>query len=253
MKKVTPYIPHGIVLEKPARNLDSLAQTEAIIELKATLIHEWKIRHKFDDVAQYGIVPTNIALFYGPPGNGKTVAAKMLAKAINSPLYRVACENLIASHLGESEKNMATVMEFLANAGQCVVLFDECEALFRKRKTNGTDCSNAISSTMQVFWQALDRWDSPQMFLLATNLREVIDPALLSRCDLQVEFSGPTREHTMSVIEYWMDTLHEYGSDVWGPHLKQHYETTLPESFRELWQVIQGNVKAHIIAVANGK
>lgn len=250
MREQPRSLPAGVVLEKPAKGVDNLAMTDAIVQLNATIISEWGIYDKFQNVIQYGIKPTNLALFYGPPGNGKTVAAKMIAGKLKVPLYRVGCEGLIHSHLGQSEKNMAVVMKFLETAGECVVLFDECETLFRKRKTEATDCGSAISSTMQVFWQALDRWETPQVFVLATNLIDSVDDALLSRVEVQLEFTGPTRQHTMDVLTYWIDILHEHGAEVWGPKLRKHYEKTLPRSFRELWQVIQGNVKAHIIAMA---
>lgn len=250
MRELPTSLPNGVVLEKPGKNLDSLAPTDAIIELRATLIHEWKIRHKFDGVAQYGIKPTTLALFHGPPGNGKTQAAKMLAKAIDAPLYRVSCEGLLHSHLGQSEKNMGLVMDFLAKAGECVVLFDECEAIFRSRKQSVGECSKAIANTMQIFWQALDRWESPQTFLLATNIRDDIDEAMLSRCEVQLEFVGPTREQAQVVLEYWMDMLHEYGADVWGPEISASLKRRVPVSFRELWQMISGRVRRHIIAMA---
>lgn len=242
-------LPAGVTLEKPGRNLDSLAQTEALKALKTTLIHEWKIRDRFDSVEKYGIRPTTMALFYGPPGNGKTMASKMLAKEIDAPLYRVSCEGLLHSHLGGSEKNMGAVMAFLSRAGQCVVLFDECEALFRSRKGSKGECSSAIANTMQIFWQAVDRWESPQLFLLATNLREAVDEALLSRCEIQLEFAGPTKEQTALVLAYWIETLHEYGSEKWGPELQDLYLTKRrPESFRELWQEISHAVRQFIIS-----
>lgn len=243
-------LPRGVTLEKPGRNLDSLTQTESLKMLKATLIHEWNLRDKFEPVVQFGIRPTTLALFYGPPGNGKTMSAKLLASEIDAPLYRVSCEGLLASHLGESEKNMGQVMDFLATAGQCVVLFDECEALFRSRSQSGGECSKAIANTMQVFWQAVDRWESPQMFLLATNLREELDDALLSRCEIQIEFVGPSREQAQMVLAYWREVLHEYGADQWGPKLETVIKKRQPVSFRQLWQQIQHEVRQHIIGIA---
>ena len=240
-------LPGGVTLEKPGTNLDSLTQTESIRTLKSTLMHEWGLRSRFKDVSRYGIKPTTMALFYGPPGNGKTMSAKMLAAHINSPLYRVSCDGLLGSHLGKSERNMKDVMDWLAKAGQCVVLFDECEALFQSRGRGGGECTRAIASTMQVFWQAVDRWETPQMFLLATNIRDEIDPALLSRCEIQIEFAGPTEEDVEMVMAYWCETLHEYGSEVWGPALLERYRKRGPASFRELWQAISYAVRQFII------
>lgn len=247
MSDLPPKMPAGVVLEKPGRNLDSLTQTAALESLKSTLIHEWKIRHAFADVEEFGIRPTTMALFHGPPGNGKTMASKMLASVINAPLYRVSCEGLLEAYLGKSEENIRNVMEWLAGAGEAVVLFDECEALFRKRTDTGGSCAQVIVRVMQIFWQALDRWESPQMFLLATNRIQDIDEALLSRCEVKLEFVGPTADQAMLVLEYWAETLHEHGAEEWAPVLRKKIKKRTPESFRELWQMISMSVRQWII------
>ena len=240
-------MPTGVVLEKPGRNLDSLTQTSALQALQTSLIHEWKLRGAFDSVLIYGIRPTTMALFHGPPGNGKTMAAKMLASVIDAPLFRVSCEGLLNAYLGKSEQNIRDILEWLATVGEAVVLFDECESLFRKRKNSSGSCDQAIVRTMQVFWQAVDRWESPQMFLLATNRIEDIDEALLSRCETKLEFLGPTREQAELVLDYWAETLHEYGSEQWGPVLRKEIKRKTPVSFRELWQAICSGVRKWII------
>lgn len=240
-------LPTGMTLEKPGRNLDSLTQTDSLKALQSTMIHEWKIRNKFASVEKYGIRPTTLALFYGPPGNGKTMAAKMLASVIKAPLYRVSCEGLLNAYLGKSEENIRNLMEWLADAGEAVVLFDECEALFRKRSDSGGSCAQVVVRVMQIFWQALDRWESPQMFLLATNRIQDIDDALISRCETKLEFTRPTKEQALLVLDYWTETLHEHGAADWSPAMRKQIEEQTPESFRELWQSISHCVRTWII------
>lgn len=240
-------MPVGIVEEPPGRNLDSLVKSDALECLQETLVHQWTIRDAFADVAVYGIKPTTMALFHGPPGNGKTMAAKMLAKITGAPLYRVACESLIASYLGKTESNMATILSWLERQGEAVVLFDECEAIF-SRRDGGGECSKTISRAMQVFWQAVDRWDSPQMFLLATNLIDQVDPAVLSRCELKLEFKGPTKQQALLVVDYWAEVLHEHGAEGWAAGLRQEIKKASPISFRSLWQQISDSVRRFIVA-----
>ncbi len=239
-------IPNGIVLESTGRNLDSLVQTAALESLKQTLILEWNIRGAFSEVEQFGIKPTTLSLFYGPPGNGKTMAAKMLAKVTGSPLYRVDCAGLLDSYLGQSEKNMRGVMDWLSKAGQSVVLFDECEAIFRRRGTCDSGGALAIVRAMQLFWQAVDRWEAPQMFLLATNRIADIDDALLSRCETQLEFVGPTDDQADKVLAYWAEILHEHGADEWAPKIRKQIKRNTPESFRDLWNMISTAVRKWI-------
>ena len=239
-------MPAGVVLEKSGRNLDSLVETDALKRLKSTLIHEWKIRNAFKPLEQYGIRPTTLALFHGPPGNGKTMAAKQLAAVTGVPLYRVACDGLMASYLGELERNMRNVLDWLAQAGPAVVLFDECEAIFRRRGACDSGGALAIVRAMQIFWQAVDRWESPQVFLLATNQIEEIDAALISRCETRLEFVGPTAEQAKLVIEYWSEVLHEYGANFWSKELLKAVDKTPPESFRDIWNAVAACVRKFI-------
>lgn len=241
--------PPQIVEEKPAKNLASLVKNEALDNLTAALIHQWNIREAFHEVMEFGIRPIDRALFYGPPGNGKTMAAQMIAKEIGCPLYRVSCENLITASLGGLEKNMAAVLDWIACQEMAVVLFDECEAVFPSRQDGGSDCAQAITRGMQVFWQRLDRWESPHLFLLATNLIHQLDAALLSRLELKLEFAAPNKEQAEKVVAYWMEVLHEYGADQWGPQLIDQLKSgRTPESFRSLWQSIADSVRRHIVS-----
>jgi hypothetical protein len=73
---------------------------------------------------------------------------------------------------------------------------------------------------------------------------ERLDPALLSRIDVQMEFGPPTPEQAASAIQYWAEALHEYGGREWGPELDdgRHWE-----SFRLLFQEVQRHVRLHVL------
>ena len=248
MNELEDKRPPFIIEEKPARNLASLVRNRALDELTAELIHQWHIRDQFAAVSEFGIKPIDRALFYGPPGNGKTMAAAMIAKEIGCKLFRVPCEGMISSLFGGTEQNMAKVLDWLAKQGTAVVLFDECEAIFPSRSESGADaCSQSITRAMQIFWQRLDSWGSPQMFLLATNMIDRIDAALPSRMELKLEFMPPTADQALKVVEYWSEILHEYGSADWAPVFEQQIKSGVtPSSFRELWQTISREVRFHI-------
>lgn len=245
--------PSCVVEEKPAKNLASLVKNAALENLTSALIHQWNIREAFHEVNEFGIKPIDRALFYGPPGNGKTMAAQMIAREIDVPLYRVRCESMITSALGSTESNMANTLAWISMQGPAVVLFDECEAIFPKRSGGADQCSQTIVRAMQVFWQQLDRWESPQLFLLATNMIEQLDDALISRLELKLEFVAPTSDQALKVISYWAETLHEYGAESWSAALeKQIKKGKKPESFRQLWQWISDSVRANIVAANPG-
>jgi SpoVK/Ycf46/Vps4 family AAA+-type ATPase len=242
---MSSQLPNGITLEKPARNLAALAATSSLGELRRTVLAQWARRKQFASLARYGIGPINLTLFFGPPGNGKTMASQWLADKLGVPLYRVRCESLVGKYLGETASQVGAVMEWLDRADACVVLFDEVEQLLPARSATTNACSREISSAMTVFWQWIDRWEAQTLFVLATNLPEALDPALMSRIELKLEFGPPTADQAASVLAYWQELLHEFGGGEWGPRLAEQRRWT---SFRDLFYAVQNSVRQYVAA-----
>lgn len=240
-------LPAGLSLEKPAKNLAALASTESLDALTATVLAQWKHAETFQRLAKHGIRPIDRMLFFGPPGNGKTMASQWLSQQIGAPLYRVRCETLISHYVGQSAARVSELMQWLEQQPRCLVLLDEVEQILPTRSGLTGTVGREIASTMGVFWQFLDRWEAQTLFILATNMPERLDAALLSRIDLQLEFGPPTAEQAESVICYWQEVLHEFGGETWGAKLIASGRRW--ESFRELFQAIQSEVRLHVTGV----
>jgi hypothetical protein len=95
-------LPQGLTLEKPARNLAALATTDALTELQRVVLKQWRHKETFARLAKHGIRPVDRLLFFGPPGNGKTMASQWIAQQIDAPLYRVRCESIDSAPLGRN-------------------------------------------------------------------------------------------------------------------------------------------------------
>ena len=72
------------------------------------------------------------ALFAGPSGTGKTMAAEVLANELRLDLYRIDLSSVVSKYIGETEKNLRRIFE-AAEGGGAILLFDEADALFGKR------------------------------------------------------------------------------------------------------------------------
>jgi AAA+ superfamily predicted ATPase len=238
-------IPSGISLEAPGNCLASLSLSDELNENIRSITDQWQHREAFDEVAKYGITPTKLVLFWGPPGNGKTSAAKLIAKQLGVDLYRVRCEHLIGSHYGESTAKLSKVMDYLESPTPAVVLFDEVETILVSRLRSGNGEASMESNRMQAaFWQYLDRWTSPQLFILATNLSERIDPAVSSRVEMSLKFDAPSQEQIAAVVKYWAEIFHAYAPEKWEAELAAHPF----ESFRDMWQAIQHSVRCEVLS-----
>ena len=76
--------------------------------------------------------PRHSALFAGPSGTGKTLAAEVLAGELRLDLYRIDLASVVSKYIGETEKNLRRLFD-AAEGGGAILLFDEADALFGKR------------------------------------------------------------------------------------------------------------------------
>jgi len=231
-------LPPAVTLETPPF-VPRMVMTNELKTVVRDVLVQWKARKHFVPLRKYGIRPLDRLLFYGPPGNGKTMACYWIARELSIPIFRVLCNNLRSSYLAETAKNTAEVMNFFGKrTDPCIVLWDEVEAIFVNRKDSGKLGEQEYGAALTVFMQCLDRWESPTLLIMATNLREHLDEALMSRIELQLEFKGPNLEQCGQVIQYWRELLHDHGSDEWGPVIADKFCELPPTSFRELHQII---------------
>lgn len=98
------------------------------------------------DVPQQ-LVPRGL-LLSGDPGVGKTMAAQVLAKQWDVPLFRLDVSESLNRYLGESESRIATSLKILDQNAPCVLIIDEAEKLFGGGHDEGT--SRRILS--QILW-----------------------------------------------------------------------------------------------------
>lgn len=128
------------------------------------------------------------ALFVGESGTGKTLAASLVATELGSPLYRVDIASVMNKYIGESEKNLAALLDHAA-AHDVVLLFDEADSLFGRRseaRETGERYANMLTNYL------LTRIEThPGVVVLTSNSRERIDSAFTRRLDAIVEFPPP--------------------------------------------------------------
>lgn len=214
--------------------------TPALQQVVAEVIHQWRVRDRFDGLAKYGIRPLDRLLFYGPPGNGKTIGSHWIASQLGVPIYRVLCNQLHGETLGATTKAVSEACSWLnAQTEPCVCLWDEVEAIFVDRSISAGQCDREIAAALTMFMQAIDRWTAPTLLILATNLPDQLDAALLSRVELRAEFAAPDEQQSIELLNYWRELLHRHGADDWGPAIHGRLKSGwLPASFRELQQTI---------------
>ena len=129
------------------------------------------------------------ALFSGPSGTGKTMAAQIIARDLGVDLLQVDLSKTVSKYIGETEKNLDRVFDAAERTG-AVLLFDEADAVFGKR-TEIKDAHDRHANVEVAY--LLQRMESFRgLAILTTNLKENIDGAFLRRLRFVVDFAVPT-------------------------------------------------------------
>jgi hypothetical protein len=136
------------------------------------------------------------ALFCGPSGTGKTLAAEVLAAELRLDLYRIDLSAVVSKYIGETEKNLKQVFD-AAETGGVLLLFDEADALFGKRSE--VKDSHDRYANIEVGY-LLQRMESFQgLAILTTNAKSSLDKAFQRRLRFSVDFPFPDAAHRAAI------------------------------------------------------
>jgi hypothetical protein len=131
------------------------------------------------------------ALFSGPSGVGKTMAAEVLARHLDLALYRIDLSNVVNKYIGETEKNIRRVFDAAERSG-AILFFDEADALFGKRTEIRDSHDRFANIEIDYLLQRMESYHG--LAILATNRRSALDRAFLRRLRFVVEFTFPDAE-----------------------------------------------------------
>lgn len=131
-----------------------------------------------------------VALFSGPSGTGKTMAAEVVAGHAGLDLYKVDLAAVVSKYVGETESNLGRIFDEAADSDS-VILFDEADALFGERSEVSDAHDRYANIEVDYLLQRIEEHDGA--VILTTNLESNIDDAFMRRIHLSVEFPRPDR------------------------------------------------------------
>lgn len=155
--------------------------------------------------------PTGI-LLYGPPGCGKTLIAKALAKESGVRFLALSLATIMDKWVGETEKYLEALFSLARKIAPVIIFVDEIDALTRKRTSGDREWSAAMKSQLLGLWDGLPGGGDTQgrriVIMGATNRPQDIDEAFLRRMPLQIKVDLPGEEQRRQILRIFLADLH---------------------------------------------
>jgi hypothetical protein len=148
-------------------------------------------------------------LFEGPPGTGKTTMARILASRSGVSLVYVPLESIMSKWFGDSERRLDAIFDLAGKLGKVLVFLDEIDAFAGSRE--GGQMHEATRRILSVLLRQLQGLvDASSVVVIgATNRKQDLDPALLSRFTRSIYFPLPNVEERVAILGYYAKHLGE--------------------------------------------
>ena len=177
----------------PTRSWDDLVVESDCLDELRYLADRYRQASKVRELPGVGrhVPPGLLAVFAGPSGTGKTLAAEVIAGDLGLELVKIDLSTVVSKYIGETEKNLEEVFD-AASVGGALVLFDEGDAIFGKRSET-TDARDRYANIEVAY--LLQRVETFEGFvIISTNLAANVDQAFQRRIQGMVEFVPPDRD-----------------------------------------------------------
>jgi AAA+ superfamily predicted ATPase len=190
-QKITPHYTWTDIVLPP----DRLAQLRELcnsVKYRVQVYDDWGFDRKL------ALGKGLSALFAGPSGTGKTMAAEIIAHELGLDLYKIDLSSVVSKYIGETEKNLARIF-VEAETSNAILFFDEADALFGKRSEVRDAHDRYANIEIAYLLQKMDEYEG--VVILATNLRKNMDEAFVRRVHFTVEFPFPTEADRRRIWE----------------------------------------------------
>ncbi|MBA2954123.1 AAA family ATPase [Nocardioides sp. MAH-18] len=197
-RAVTPVPRPGIRIVEPAYTWEDLVlqpeteatlrRVEAHVRFAARVLDDWGFAARLGGREGWrgrGVA----ALFAGPSGTGKTMAAEVIAASLDLRVMSIDLSQVISKFVGETSKNIAAAFDEAERSG-AVMVWNEGDAVWGTRGGVGNAVDRHVNAEVGDLLQRIEEFSG--FTLVTTNLRQAIDPAFLRRFRFVVDFPVPS-------------------------------------------------------------
>ncbi|KAF8123256.1 P-loop containing nucleoside triphosphate hydrolase protein [Boletus edulis] len=170
-----------------------------IASLRESVIYPLMYPHIFTTSSSLLSAPKGV-LLYGPPGCGKTMLARALAKESGATFINIPASVLTNKWFGESNKLVAGLFSLARKMQPTIIFVDEIDTFLRERRTDDHEVMSMIKAEFMTSWDGLMSGEDRIMVLGATNRPMDIDPAILRRMPKRFPVALPNAEQRFKIL-----------------------------------------------------
>jgi hypothetical protein len=199
---------------------DSIAQLR---EICAQVVQRHRVLDEWGFARRQSLGKGVSALFAGPSGTGKTMAADIIARELGLVLYKIDLSGVVSKYIGETEKNLERIFAAAENAN-AILFFDEADALFGKRSEVRDSHDRYANLEIAYLLQRMEQYEG--VAILASNLRQNMDEAFVRRLQFVVEFPFPDEEQRARIWPLLFPAEAERSPDIDFETLARQFRVT---------------------------
>jgi len=194
----------GLVLtEEPQVSKTSLVIPDSLMERIQQVIHEYRQQNK---LKSYGFSHRRKLLLIGPPGTGKTMTARVLARELHLLLNTIQVDRMVTKFMGETSAKLRQIFELMQKVPG-IYLFDEFDAIGAERSLDND--VGEMRRVINAFLQFIEQDTSDSIIIAATNTPKLLDHALFRRFDDVLYYKLPDKNEIKRLIENLLGTFKE--------------------------------------------
>ncbi|TYI89962.1 hypothetical protein E1A91_D03G089900v1 [Gossypium mustelinum] len=188
----------------PAKEIDvTFADIGALEETKESLQELVMLPLRRPDLFKGGLLkPCRGILLFGPPGTGKTMLAKAIAKEAGASFINVSMSTITSKWFGEDEKNVRALFTLAAKVSPTIIFVDEVDSMLGQRTRVGEhEAMRKIKNEFMAHWDGLlTRQNERILVLAATNRPFDLDEAIIRRFERRIMVGLPGAENREKIF-----------------------------------------------------
>ncbi|TKX27613.1 ATPase-like protein 1 [Elsinoe australis] len=185
---------------------DDIGGLDQIVEeLRESVIYPLTYPQLYSATSSLLSAPSGV-LLYGPPGCGKTMLAKALARESGACFINLHISTLTEKWYGDSNKLVSAVFSLARKLQPSIVFIDEIDAVLGQRRSGEHEASGMVKAEFMTHWDGLTSANSTGQqqricILGATNRIQDIDEAILRRLPKKFPISLPSAAQRRQIFK----------------------------------------------------